>query len=296
MTTVEAELCAESIKRDPQTQIHIIVDSIAHLKVLEKAATKFGVKLGVLVDCDCSIQFLGQTAGVLRSPLRSPENIVALAKQIKNYPHLSFDGIMGYEAQEAGVGDRSFILRKMKEKSRKHVNAMRKQITTALISAGLKPQIVNGGGSGCFQLTAAEDPITEVTIGSGLFKSYIFDDIDSMQGFQPSMFMALRIVRFPGNGIATAFSGGFTSSAIKKPPQIVLPDHCTITAREGFGEVQTPIKYNPSQIPFKHGDLVICRLAKAGEPMERFHEVVAISKGKIVHRYPTYRGVGLWGG
>jgi len=117
-----------------------------------------------------------------------------------------------------------------------------------------------------------------------------------MKGFQPSMFMALRIVRFPRNGIATAFSGGYICSAIKKAPKIMLPEHCSITPREGFGEVQTPIKYNPSEVQFKHGDIVICRFAKAGEPMERFNEVVAISKGKIVDRFPTYRGVGLWGG
>ncbi|MCP4764257.1 MAG: amino acid deaminase/aldolase, partial [archaeon] len=109
-----------------------------------------------------------------------------------------------------------------------------------------------------------------------------------------SLFMALRIVRNPQNNIATAFSGGYYSSGSGLGPKIELPNDCIITKREGFGEVQTPIIFKPNKVQIKHGDLIICRLAKAGEPMERFNEVIAISKGEIIEKYPTYRGVGLW--
>ena len=44
------------------------------------------------------------------------------------------------------------------------------------------------------------------------------------------------------------------------------------------------------------GDVVICRLAKAGEPLERFDQISIISKGKIVDHYPTNRGCGIWRG
>ena len=184
----------------------------------------------------------------------------------------------------------------MKQKSRKENIEKRASIVKALNEAGLPPEIVNGGGSGCFQDTASEESVTEVTIGSGLFKSYIFDPIESMDLFKPSLFMALRIVRFPKNGVATCFSGGFISSAINKSPKVVLPQGCKETTREGFGEVQTPILYNPNEVFFNLGDVIICRLAKAGEPMERFNQVTIISNGKIIDHYLTNRGCGIWGG
>ena len=117
-----------------------------------------------------------------------------------------------------------------------------------------------------------------------------------MNTFKPSLFMALRIVRFPKNGVATCFSGGYVSSAINKNPKVVLPAGCKETTREGFGEVQTPILYNSNEVFFKMGDIVICRLAKAGEPMERFDKVAIVSKSEIIDHYPTNRGCGIWGG
>lgn len=294
MNRAEADVLCAGIVRDPATRVHVMADSPAHLHLLDRAARAKDVTLGVIVDCDFSVEFVGQFAGVYRSPLQTPAQVVSLAKQVRRFSHLEFRGIMGYEAQEAGIGDYSLLLRKMKDHSRETNNRKRTAVVEALTDAGLPPAIVNGGGSGCFQETAAEEKVTEVTIGSGLFKSYIFDPIASMAGFAPSLFMALRIVRFPRPGIATAYSGGYVCSAINKSPKVVLPEGVTETAREGFGEVQTPVTYDPDRVHFKHGDLLICRLAKAGEPMERFNEVVALAGGKIVERYPTYRGAGLW--
>ncbi|TFG19878.1 MAG: hypothetical protein EU530_04990 [Promethearchaeota archaeon] len=292
----EADVLSQAVKRDPETRVHVMADNPAHLYLLEKSAAKHNVELGIIVDYDASIQFLGQVAGVMRSPLTQPKEVVSLARQCIEFPHLKFRGIMGYEGQEAGIGDFSIVYSMMKQKSRKENIERRAGIVKALNEAGLPPEIVNGGGSGCFQDTASEDSVTEVTIGSGLFKSYIFDPIESMDNFKPSLFMALRIVRFPKNGVATCFSGGFVSSAINKSPKVVLPKGCKETTREGFGEVQTPILYNPNEVFFKMGDIVICRLAKAGEPLERFNEVNIISKGKIIGYYPTNRGCGLWCG
>lgn len=294
MTPGEAETCAAVAARDPGASISLMVDSPVHLQLLEKAAARHDARLGVLVDVDMGFPFLGQLAGVLRSPLRDPAAVVHLAARVKDFPHLDFKGIMGYEAQEAGTGDDSWLLRRMKARSRRHVAGLRTAVVHALRDAGLPCAIVNGGGSGCFRATAAEAPVTEVTVGSGLFKSYIFDPIDMLREFRPSLFMALRVVRVPKPGVATAYSGGFASSGSCKPPRIVHPPGCSVTGREGFGEVQTPVLFDPATVSLAHGDLVICRLAKAGEPIERFNEVIAVSAGKVVDRFRTYRGEGLW--
>jgi D-serine deaminase-like pyridoxal phosphate-dependent protein len=294
MNIQEADICASAVAKDPETKVAVMVDSSYHLQLLEKSAAKKGVKLRLIIDVDMAINFLGQLAGVLRSPLRTPEQVVSLAKRVKEFDHLEFAGIMGYEAQEAGTGDTSLLYRMMKRKSRKKVVKRRAEVVRALETEGLHCDIVNGGGSGSFLDTAKEDCVTEITVGSGLFKSYIFDPINNLKDFIPSMFMALRIVREPRPDTVTCFSGGYVCSGSYKPPRIVYPASCSVTGREGFGEVQTPIRFDPTKVQLKLGDVVVCRFAKAGEPMERFNEIVVLSKGQIVDRLPTYRGAGLW--
>ncbi|HME56334.1 MAG TPA: alanine racemase [Candidatus Lokiarchaeia archaeon] len=294
MNLVEAETCARAMENDPEIRMALMADSIEHLQVYEKAAAKRDVELHVLVDVDMSIRFLGQQVGTLRSPLATPEQVVTLALKIKDFPHLKFKGIMGYEAQEASAPENSFLFRKMKQASRGQVTNRRAAVVHALEENGMPCEIVNGGGSGCFKETAKEGCVTEVTVGSGLFKPHLFDSMKDLQDFIPSLFMALRVVRTPCPGTVTAFSGGYVCSGGRLFPKIVHPQGCMTTKREGFGEVQTPFTFDPKRVPLRQGSIIICRLAKAGEPMERFNEIIAISKGEIVDRFKTYRGCGLW--
>lgn len=294
MNRIEVETCARAVQDYPEIKVALMADSEDHLQLYEKVAAKLDVVLQLLLDVDMSINFMGQRVGTLRSPLTTPNQIVALGRKVKDFPHLQFKGIMGYEAQEASTPDDSFLYRRMKQVSRRQVTRRRADVVRALEEAGLHCEIVNGGGSGSFQDTARENCVTEVTVGSGLFKSYLFDTIKNLRDFMASMFMALRAVRAPRAGTVTAYSGGYVCSGGRLFPKIVLPEGCSITKREGFGEVQTPITFDPKRISLKPGNLVICRLAKAGEPMERFNEVIALSNGKLVDRLKTYRGCGLW--
>ncbi len=296
MSSNDARILAGDAHDDPNAKITVMVDAVEHLELLEAAARVIDSTLHVCIEVSMAASFLGQYAGVMRSPLETPAQVVALAQAIQKYPHLQFRGIMGYEAQNASIGDDSFLMRKMKAHSREVVDIRRDQVVSALKNAGFPCEIVNGGGSGCFQDTAAEATSTEIGVGSALFKSYIFDSINSMKIFNPSLFMALRVVRRPRPNVVTAFSGGYICSGSNRPPKVVAPAGVQPTKREGWGEVQTPFNFNPQRHDIKLGDLIICRFAKAGEPLERINEVLAISDGRIIERYPTYRGVGLWAG
>ncbi|MBD3342552.1 MAG: hypothetical protein GF353_25860 [Candidatus Lokiarchaeota archaeon] len=292
MSKVDArELCeAASIEN---VQITVMTDSTEHLDLLEKEAAKNDVKLSVMVELDVADHFLGRTVGCLRSPLRKPQEVVNIAKEAEKRPHLNFRGIMGYEAQNASLGDDKFLYRFVKKRSRQKVNEWRQKVVDALTSEGLKPEVVNGGGSGCFEETGAEKSITEIGIGSLLFKSHIFDSINSLQDFIPSMFFVLQIVRMPKDNVATAFSGGYVSSgAIRAAPIPVIPKGLEISDDEGFGEVQTPFFFDPEEIKLTHGDPIFCRFGKAGEPLEHFNEVNIYSDGKIIDRFLTHRGFG----
>ena len=292
MSKVDVEELCHAAKIEG-VNITAVVDDIKQINLLDELATKNNVELGTLIEIDIADKLFGRNVGVYRSPLKKPEVVVSLARFISKKSHLHFRGIMGYEAQNASIGDDKMLYRFAKKRSRKHVNIWRQNVVDALKNAGFKPEVVNGGGSGCYQETATESSITEIGLGSLLFKSHIFDSINSMNEFLPSVFFVLQIVRKPRLNIATAFSGGYVSSgSVRALPISVIPKNLKISKDEGFGEVQTPFIFDPKQVTLHLGDPIFCRFGKAGEPLEHFNEILIYSNGEIVDKYKTYRGLG----
>ncbi len=292
MSKVDIEELCQAAKIEG-VSITVMVDDTKQVDLLDDIAAKNNVEFGTLIEIDVADKLLGRNVGVYRSPVRKPEVAVNLVQIISEKSHLHFRGIMGYEAQNASIGDNKWLYRYAKKRSRKHVNIWRQNIVEALTMAGFRPEVVNGGGSGCYQETAAERSVTEIGIGSLLFKSHIFDSINSLDKFVPSLFFVLQIVRKPQYNIATAFSGGYVSSGgVRAMPKSVFPKNLEISNDEGYGEVQTPFIFDPKEFELNLGDPIYCRFGKAGEPLEHFNEVLVYSKGEIIDKYKTYRGYG----
>ncbi|NVM44289.1 MAG: alanine racemase [Candidatus Lokiarchaeota archaeon] len=292
MSKVDVEELCQAAKIEGVT-ITVMVDDTTQIDLLESIAAKNNVELSTLIEVDVADTLLGRNVGVYRSPIRKPEVVVNLTHIISKKTHLRFRGIMGYEAQNASIGDDKILFRYAKKRSRKRVNLLRQNIVDALINAGFPPEVVNGGGSGCYQETAAEPSITEIGIGSLLFKSHIFDAINSLDDYIPSLFFVLQIVRKPRENIATAFSGGYISSgSVRALPLPVIPENLKLSKDEGFGEVQTPFIFNSEESRVSLGDPIFCRFSKAGEPLEHFNEINVYTKGEFIDKYKTYRGFG----
>ena len=68
-------------------------------------------------------------------------------------------------------------------------------------------EFVNGGGTGSLESTAADTSVTELTAGSGLVGPTLFDAYRRFAP-EPALLFALPVVRRPGPGLATLFSGG----------------------------------------------------------------------------------------
>ncbi|NVM18927.1 MAG: alanine racemase [Candidatus Lokiarchaeota archaeon] len=292
MSKVDIEELCQAAKIDG-VRITVMVDDTKQVDLLERIAAKNNVEFGTLIEIDVADKLLGRNVGVYRSPIRKPEMVVNLARIISKKSNLNFRGIMGYEAQNASIGDEKMLFRFVKRRSRKHVNIWRQNVVEALTNAGFQPEVVNGGGSGCYQETAAESSITEIGIGSLLFKSHIFDTINSLNDYLPSLFFILQIVRKPLENIATAFSGGYVSSgSVRALPLSVIPKNLKILKDEGFGEVQTPFIFDANKLKLNLGDPIFCRFGKAGEPLEHFNKIFIYSNGELIDKYKTYRGYG----
>ncbi|MBU8898019.1 amino acid deaminase/aldolase [Corallococcus sp. H22C18031201] len=290
-----AELCR------PPSPVTLMVDCAEHVELAARAAQRHGARVPLCLDVDLSLDLPGLWFGVYRSPVRTPEDALKVARAIAASEGVFLAGVMGYEAQLAGVPDASpfagmknLAVRALQRGAVRAVHARRAAIVRALADAGVSLSFVNGGGTGSLESTRADASVTELAAGSGLFSPALFDGY-RMFRHQPAAAFAIPVTRRPAPGIFTLQGGGFVASGAAGPdklPRPYLPEGVRLFPLEGVGEVQTPIAYE-GPVPLPLGAPVFFRHAKAGELCEHFRTLLLLSEGRVVEEVPTYRGE--WG-
>jgi len=279
----------------------VMVDCVEHLEMIQSVLGKGAPPIRVCIDVDASWWWLGGRVkiGPKRSPIHSVEQAVALAREIEKRPQIELDALMAYEGQISGVGDlppgqrlRGAAIRFMQKRSAAEIAERRGAIVAAL-GEFVELEIVNGGGTGSLETTAAEEAVTEVTAGSGFYAPTLFDHYSRFTP-TPAAGYALPIVRKPAPGVATALGGGYLASGAgdaARLPSPWLPEGLTLDPQEGAGEVQTPL-LGSAAADLQVGDRVYLRHAKAGELCERFDVLHLVEGDRVVDVVPTYRGEG----
>jgi D-serine deaminase-like pyridoxal phosphate-dependent protein len=279
----------------------VMVDSVEQLDYIDAAAGRERRTTRVCIELDVSWWLAGGRLklGAKRSPVRTPEAAVALAREIVARPGFELAAIMGYEAHIAGVGDRPLgkplagpAIRRMQRASARELAERRAAVVEAV--RGIAPvEIVNGGGTGSLHTTGLERSVTELTAGSGFFAPTLFDRYSAFT-LRPAAMFAMPVVRRPGRRVATVLGGGYHASGgagRDRLPVPHLPPGLRLDAMEGAGEVQTPVLGRAAE-GLRVGDRVYFRHAKAGELCERFDRLYLLRDGELVDEVPTYRGEG----
>ena len=280
--------------------ITLMIDSIEHIEQVERIASKHGVRLPLCLDIDMATQFPGLHFGVWRSTIRTPEQARPLIERILTSAHVWLDGLMGYEAQIAGIGDqvagqalKSALVRQLKRYSLREVVERRTKLVELIASYGQPLRFVNGGGTGSIRTTRTEPAVTEITVGSGFYAPALFDSYRDFR-YQPAAGFAIEIVRRPSPSLYTCLGGGYIASGSVGPeklPRPYLPTGANLDSNEGAGEVQTPIRYK-GNVPLTLGDPIFMRHSKAGELCERFTHLLLVADSTVKGKITTYRGDG----
>lgn len=279
-------------------KIYLMVDSVEHINFLNNLETEGNLSL--CLDLDLSTYFPGLNFGVFRSPLRESDDFDKLVDIITESQRLDIKGLMGYEAQIAGVTDNqsnrgimNFVISLLKKISLRKIPKIREKYLKRLEEENISLDFVNGGGTGSMESTREELGVTEIAVGSGFYAPGLFDSYKNFR-HEPAAGFALEVVRRPKANIYTCFAGGYVASGscgIDKVPKPYLPQNCSLIKNEMAGEVQTPVIYTgPEEI--KIGSQIYFRHAKAGELCERFNDLVLIKDGVIESEVKTYRGDG----
>ncbi|MCF6523193.1 amino acid deaminase/aldolase [Streptomyces sp. JJ36] len=301
--SADREAFAE-LASDPELAeaVTVMADDPAQLSLIDAARAGGRAEIRVCLELDTSLRLLGGRVrvGARRSPLHAPAALAEAARSVVRRPGFRLVGLMAYEGHVAGVGDavpgrplRSRAVRLMQTAARRELAARRAAAVRAVRAVAPDLEFVNGGGTGSVQHTVAEDAVTEVAAGSGLFVPRLFDHYRSFSG-RPAALFALPVVRRPGIGVVTVLGGGYPASGAAgadRLPQPYLPPGLRYDPVEGAGEVQTPLLGTPAD-DLRIGDRVWFRHAKSGELCERFAALHLVEGDRVTATVPTYRGEG----
>ena len=298
-------LCAGAAQ-EHGARVAVMVDDVAQLDLLAAcgAGAPGAPTVHVVLELDAALPVAGgrTRVGVRRSPLHTPQDVAALAAHVISRPGLHLLGLMGYEAQVAGLGDdpaghalRGAGLRALQRRSRTEI-AVRRAAAVAAVEqvTGGPLELVNAGGTGSLESSAAEPAVTEVAAGSGLLGSTLFDAYRAFSPV-PALFVAVPVVRRPGPGVVTAQGGGWIASGAPGPDRLPVPwfpAGLRLAPRAGGGAAPTPLRGAVAD-RLAIGDRVWLRPAKAGEPLERIDRVHLVAGDTVVAVAQTYRGEGL---
>jgi len=280
--------------------ITLVVDNMSHLDLIDAVtAPEVRPQVRLCLELDASWRPAGPLhVGVRRSPIHSAAQAGALAARLVTRRGFRLVGMMSYEAHIAGLGDappgqaiRGRAIRFMQRRSLVEL-LDRRAAAVAAVREHADLEFVNGGGTGSLAATAADQSITEIAAGSGLYGPTLFDAYRTWRPIPAAMF-ALSVVRRPAPRIATVLGGGWIASGPpgkSRQPTPWLPAGLRFRSDEGAGEVQTPV-IGAVADQLRPGDRVWFRHAKAGELCEHVNEVQLID-GDTAAPAPTYRGEG----
>ncbi|HJU96716.1 MAG TPA: alanine racemase [Jiangellaceae bacterium] len=284
------------------SQVTIMVDDPAQLDLVDAVSPPDRREtVRVCVELDCSWRPFGGRVriGAQRSPLHAPAALAGLARLVADRPGFRLVGVMAYESQVAGVPDAppgrrayGWAVRRMQRWSMRELRR-RRAAAIAAVRDVADIEFVNAGGTGSVDRSAAEDAVTEVAAGSGLFAPRLFDGYSSFDA-RAAAFFALPVVRRPGPGVVTVLGGGYVASGAAgadRLPAPWLPAGLRLDTAEGAGEAQTPLLGPPADA-LAIGDRVWFRHAKAGEMAEHFEFLRLVRGERHVGTATTYRGEG----
>ncbi len=287
--------------------IKLVVDSVAHMELLEKTMQGVSAPFPIVIEMDMSLRPLGGLIhlGVRRSPVRSLDQLRDIVEASRRFPSLELIGLQAYEGAVAGLPDNNPfkkmlnpIAHQVRNFAARYAAYMRAQVPQIFEDAKIPLKIFNGGGTGSATFAVQEQVLTELSIGSGFLDSHLFNYYSNLQGplaLDPAIVFISPVTRSSDPDYVTCLGGNYTASgepSMDRAPLILLPKGLKYTSSEGLGEVQAPLIFSGE----KPLDFVMFCPAKAGEHAETRNQYVCIASKKdgieIVDYAKTYRGLG----
>jgi D-serine deaminase-like pyridoxal phosphate-dependent protein len=163
----------------------VAVDSWDNVKALAAGAQAAGVSIGVLVEVDVGMERCGAAPG---------QAALELARRVAASPGLRFEGLQGYEGHCVDLRDETERTDKTRQSLKLLVGTRR-----LIEAAGLRVNIVSGGGTGTYDITGDCDGVDELQAGSYAAMDWWYGDI--RPEFKQAMSILTTVISRPKAGL-----------------------------------------------------------------------------------------------
>ncbi|MBV8185608.1 MAG: DSD1 family PLP-dependent enzyme [Alphaproteobacteria bacterium] len=262
------------------SDLMVVVDHPANVEALAAAAGNAGKPLTVIVDID---------PGMHRTGVASPDGVVELVRKVTQQKSLKYAGVQFYCGRHQHIVD--FAERKAAIEER---TEYLKGILAKLETAGLKPGIVTGSGTGTHYIDGKLGVFTELQVGSYIFMDHDYNVCD-LRGldrptFEQALQIAARVVSANTPGLATV-DAGLKAMATEKGPPPILKGAPEGSTTRFMGDEHLAVVPPEGQPAPAHGEQVIL-VPPHCDPTVNMYESYHVVKGDtLVDIWPvTARG------
>lgn len=256
-------------------RIGVCVDDPAQVDALSTAASEHGVELRVLVEIDVGAGRCGAEPG---------EAAVRLARQVTAVPGLTFGGLQGYHgaAQHMRTPDERAAA----------VSSAAQALTgtiALLAEAGLRCDVVTGGGTGTADIDVTTGVYTELQVGS-----YAFMDADyarnlgadgaPVRTFELALFVLATVMSAARPGVAVV-DAGHKAVAVDTGLPLVheRPGLSYVAASDEHGTLAVA----PGTQRPRLGDKLLLVPGHCDPTVDRFDWYVGVRSGRVESVWPV---------
>jgi D-serine deaminase-like pyridoxal phosphate-dependent protein len=256
-------------------ELTVVVDRVDLVAAYGAAARAAGASIAVLVDCD---------TGLGRTGVATPDAAVALARAVAAEQGLIYAGLQAYAGHVQHIHDFSG-----RRRANDEANHRLAAIIDALHTAGLRPRIVSGGGTGSHLFDFDARLLTEVQAGSYIFMDEGYAPVDfhgdGARVFQTSLFVAVTVVAHNARGDAIVDAGS-KSFAVDGPQPRVFLDGREIGRIVWVGDEFGRVALHDGTTAPAIGALLECTVPHC-DPTINLHDHIHIVRGdRLEHIWP----------
>lgn len=275
-TPAKAALLAELARH---ARLSVCVDDESQIGVLAAATEAAGTRLVVFVEID-----VGQgRCGVADAPAA-----LALVERIAAHPQLSFGGLQAYHG-----GIQHLRNAEARRDAAAQAGARTGAIVAQLEAAGVRCDVVTGGGSGSVEFDLAGGVYTEIQPGSYVFMDadYASNAYDGALRFEHSLFIATTVMSVAA-GDRAVLDAGLKSMAVDSGlPWIWDGDKASetldyIAANDEHGIVTPRAAGQTSALPAL-GSRVMLVPGHCDPTLNLYDELVTVRGGKVEAVWPV---------
>ena len=258
--------------------VRIVADSVIGAAQLAEAAARSGCTFDVLIEISC---------GQLRCGVASPEQAVAVAREVRASANLRLIGVQSYQGAAQHFRSKTEMQNEIDK-----VTAITKDVLAPLQAESLfdvpaNEIVVTGGGSGTFEYEMQSGLFTEVQPGS-----YLFNDVDysknlsadgSAEGekkWKASLFLLTTVMSSTTRGDGSSYiiiDAGIKAHSIDSGmPR--LYGHTDLVCVNG-GDEHFKVEFPAGQTPPTIGDKVLLQPGHVDPTFNMHDDVVVFRSG-----------------